>query len=255
MAAAAEDPGDMGCTRDAILDALENLTADEFKKFKMKLLSVPLREGFGRIPRGTLLPLDAVDLTDKLVSYYLEAYGAELTALVLRDMGMQEVAEQLQEAMSKGKRAPPHSPRSRPLSPHLHPPPSPNFCLSWRFHFLFLLPLHKSFSCEGGFLPWVLTLASGPRLQKDLETPLNIFLQALETCQLRSGPLSRRQPSQVRPSIPDLTYLGTSPAPPHHTPAQPKSVVKAKSIQGVQLGQFFPLTYSHSWGQVWLKRR
>ncbi|XP_040116004.1 apoptosis-associated speck-like protein containing a CARD isoform X1 [Oryx dammah] len=97
----------MGRTRDAILDALENLTADEFKKFKMKLLSVPLREGYGRIPRGTLMPLDAVDLTDKLVSYYLETYGAELTALVLRDMGMQEVAEQLQETMmSKGEHAP-----------------------------------------------------------------------------------------------------------------------------------------------------
>ena len=70
------------------------------------MLSVPLREGYGRIPRGTLLPLDAVDLTDKLVSYYLEAYGAELTALVLRDMGMQEVAEQLQETMSKGEHTP-----------------------------------------------------------------------------------------------------------------------------------------------------
>ncbi|XP_006201392.1 apoptosis-associated speck-like protein containing a CARD isoform X2 [Vicugna pacos] len=91
----------MGCTRDAILDALESLTADELKKFKMKLLSVPLRDGYGRIPRGTLLPMDAMDLTDKLVSYYLEPYGAELTALVLRDMGMQEVAEQLQETMRK----------------------------------------------------------------------------------------------------------------------------------------------------------
>ncbi|XP_059934876.1 apoptosis-associated speck-like protein containing a CARD isoform X2 [Mesoplodon densirostris] len=87
----------MGCTRDDIQDALENLTADEFKKFKMKLLSVPLREGYARIPRGMLLPMDAVDLTDKLISYYLEAYGAELTALMLRDTGMQEVAEQLQE--------------------------------------------------------------------------------------------------------------------------------------------------------------
>ncbi|KAM9056943.1 apoptosis-associated speck-like protein containing a CARD isoform 1-T1 [Megaptera novaeangliae] len=93
----------MGCTRDAFLDALENLTADEFKKFKMKLLSVPLREGYARIPRGTLLPMDAVDLTDKLVSYYLEAYGANLTALVLRDVGMQEVAEQLQETLGKGE--------------------------------------------------------------------------------------------------------------------------------------------------------
>ncbi|XP_024600179.1 apoptosis-associated speck-like protein containing a CARD isoform X2 [Neophocaena asiaeorientalis asiaeorientalis] len=92
----------MGCMRDAILDALENLTADEFKKFKMKLLSVPLREGYGRIPRGTLLPMDAVDLTDKLVSYYLEAYSAELTVLVLCNIGMQEVAEQLQETLRKG---------------------------------------------------------------------------------------------------------------------------------------------------------
>ncbi|XP_036682671.1 apoptosis-associated speck-like protein containing a CARD [Balaenoptera musculus] len=95
-------PGATGCTHDAFLDALENLTADEFKKFKMKLLSVPLREGYARIPRGTLLPMDAVDLTDKLVSYYLEAYGANLTALVLRDVGMQEVAEQLQETLGHG---------------------------------------------------------------------------------------------------------------------------------------------------------
>lgn len=193
MAAAAEDPGDMGCTRDAILDALENLTADEFKKFKMKLLSVPLREGYGRIPRGTLMPLDAVDLTDKLVSYYLEAYGAELTALVLRDMGMQEVAEQLQETMmSKGERAPATLLLGPGQSPSLHlHPPSPNVCLSRHFLFLFLVPLHKSF-CWGDFLHWVLTLASRPRLQKDLETPLNIFLQVLETCQPRSRPLSRR---------------------------------------------------------------
>ncbi|MEJ1273777.1 PYD and CARD domain containing [Cricetulus griseus] len=91
--------------RDAILDALENLTADELKKFKMKLLSVPLREGYGRIPRGTLLPMDAMDLTDKLVSFYLEAYGMELTMTVLREMGMQELAEQLQTVIQKESKA------------------------------------------------------------------------------------------------------------------------------------------------------
>ncbi|XP_034795904.1 apoptosis-associated speck-like protein containing a CARD isoform X3 [Pan paniscus] len=88
----------MGRARDAILDALENLTAEELKKFKLKLLSVPLREGYGRIPRGALLSMDALDLTDKLVSFYLETYGAELTANVLRDMGLQEMAGQLQAA-------------------------------------------------------------------------------------------------------------------------------------------------------------
>ncbi|XP_052053711.1 apoptosis-associated speck-like protein containing a CARD isoform X1 [Apodemus sylvaticus] len=91
----------MGRARDAILDALENLTVDEFKKFKMKLLSVPVREGYGRIPRGPLLQMDAIDLTDKLVSYYLETYGLELTMTVLRDMGMQELAEPLQKIMEE----------------------------------------------------------------------------------------------------------------------------------------------------------
>ncbi|VFV37279.1 apoptosis-associated speck-like protein containing [Lynx pardinus] len=95
----------MGCTRDAILDALENLTAEEFKKFKLKLLSVPLREGYGRIPRGPLLSMDAMDLTDKLVSSYLEEYGAELTALVLRDIGMKELSERLQQITRKDQAA------------------------------------------------------------------------------------------------------------------------------------------------------
>jgi apoptosis-associated speck-like protein with CARD domain len=102
----------MGSGRDAILEALENLTADELKKFKMKLLYVPLRDGYGRIPRGMLLPMDALDLTDKIVSFYLEAYGSELTATVLRDIGMQEMAELLEVKLTG----------EPPMSPHL---PSP----------------------------------------------------------------------------------------------------------------------------------
>nr|XP_019572858.1 PREDICTED: apoptosis-associated speck-like protein containing a CARD [Rhinolophus sinicus] len=113
----------MGRARDAILEALENLTADEFKKFKMKLLSVPLREGYGRIPRGTLLPLDAMDLTDKLVSCYLEGYSAELTAVLLRDIGMKELALQLQEVTGQGPGAAPAgipTPRQAASMPALH---------------------------------------------------------------------------------------------------------------------------------------
>ncbi|KAM9583486.1 pyrin domain-containing protein 1 [Trichechus inunguis] len=86
----------MGKKRDAILEALENLTTDELKKFKLKMGVVPLRQGFRNIPRGALGPLDAVDLTDKLVSFYREDYAAELAAAVLIDMGMQEEAARLQ---------------------------------------------------------------------------------------------------------------------------------------------------------------
>ncbi|XP_062954702.1 pyrin domain-containing protein 1 [Cynocephalus volans] len=91
----------MGGKRDAILEALENLTADELKKFKLKLGAGAAAPGLSEHPAGgggVLGPLEAVDLTDKLVAFYCEEYGAELTAVVLRDMGMQEEAMRLQGA-------------------------------------------------------------------------------------------------------------------------------------------------------------
>lgn len=110
--------------RDAILEVLENLTCEEFKKFKLKLLTVQLRGGYERIPRGTLSLMDAIDLSDKLVSYYLEEYGTELTATVLCNMGMQELAERLQEYRREGEHSqihpqPPASPtqQTRRLAP------------------------------------------------------------------------------------------------------------------------------------------
>ena len=157
----------MGCTRDAILDALENLTADEFKKFKLKLLSVPLRDGYGRIPRGTLQSMDAVDLTDKLVSCYLEAYSAELTAQVLRGMGMLETAERLQDITSKGELTP-HTLQNLlrpPRSPRVHPIPNPNVCPLGSFTFCSSCPLMKTPPAgKGGFPRLVLTgfLTKGP---------------------------------------------------------------------------------------------
>lgn len=121
----------MAGTRDAILDALEELTADELKKFKLKLQNAPLREGYSHIPRGALQRMDAVDLADRLVSCYLDAYATELTAQLLSDMGMQEAAEQLQ-ARSRA--------RGEPLPLLLRsPPPSPT-PFPGLFRFPFLLP-------------------------------------------------------------------------------------------------------------------
>ncbi|KAL4684671.1 hypothetical protein H8957_016475, partial [Semnopithecus entellus] len=91
----------IGRKREAVLKVLENLTPEELKKFKMgrmKLGTVPLREGFERIPRGALGQLEIVDLTDKLVASYYEDYAAELVVTVLLDMGMLEEAAQLPRA-------------------------------------------------------------------------------------------------------------------------------------------------------------
>lgn len=155
----------MASTRDAILNALEDLTADELKKFKMKMLSVPLRDGYGRIPRGTLLPMDAMDLTDKLVNCYLEAYAAELTATVLRDMGMQDTAERLQA------RAPGEEP-SALGAPRLTQPPAEHWPLGL-FRFLFLLPPNKALPAgEGGFPRSALTPRDRDTMGRERKGPL-----------------------------------------------------------------------------------
>uniref|UniRef100_A0A8D2EVU1 Pyrin domain containing 1 n=1 Tax=Theropithecus gelada TaxID=9565 RepID=A0A8D2EVU1_THEGE len=86
----------IGRKREAILKVLENLTPR--KKFKMKLGTVPLREGFERIPRGALGQIDIVDLTDQLVASYYEDYAVEFVVAVLLDMGMLLEAAQLPRA-------------------------------------------------------------------------------------------------------------------------------------------------------------
>ncbi|XP_020860281.1 apoptosis-associated speck-like protein containing a CARD [Phascolarctos cinereus] len=94
----------MSCGRDLILTALDNLTEDEFNRFKSKLLTVPLRDDCKRIPRGTLQDLDRVTLTDKIVSYYLDDYGIELTVQVLQNMHMRAEAVRLQGAVGSASR-------------------------------------------------------------------------------------------------------------------------------------------------------
>ncbi|XP_074137840.1 apoptosis-associated speck-like protein containing a CARD [Sminthopsis crassicaudata] len=94
--------------RDHILKTLENLEEDEFKTFKFKLRTWPLRPGFFPIPRGKLSTLDRVDLSDKIVCCYLEGYGMELTAEVLLDMGLREEAVTLQQAANSASRSGPN---------------------------------------------------------------------------------------------------------------------------------------------------
>lgn len=218
----------MGRTRDAILDALENLTADEFKKFKLKLLSVPLREGYGRIPRGTLMSMDAIDLTDKLVSSYLEEYSAELTGIVLHEMGMQETAEHLQLRCT-GERAPTHTlqgPPPVPLrypSPHQPPqhlPPGPfTSCSSYPLKLQKLLLLGREVSCAWPctWLPDQGTLTpERPKLWDDRKGTAGLISLQAPLQGLLGSRLTRPEPRQVRPPLPSAQ---PHPITPHHAPS------------------------------------
>ncbi|XP_074056499.1 apoptosis-associated speck-like protein containing a CARD [Macrotis lagotis] len=97
----------MARARELILQALDNLTEEELKRFKHKLSTVQLRDGFSRIPRGSLTGWDRLQLSSHLVSRYLEDYGMELTAEVLRAIGMLEEAVRLQQAAGQGIRSNP----------------------------------------------------------------------------------------------------------------------------------------------------
>lgn len=93
----------MGKTvRDHLVDTLEDLGQDQFKKFKTKLNVFPLRKGYSNIPRGRLEKADVLDVCDKLISYYLEEYAVEVTVELLTDINERELADRLRKATGTG---------------------------------------------------------------------------------------------------------------------------------------------------------
>ncbi|XP_074854390.1 apoptosis-associated speck-like protein containing a CARD [Carettochelys insculpta] len=88
--------------RDHLVDTLEELGADEFKKFKTKLNTFPVKEGFSCIPRGRLEKADVLDVCDMLISHYLEDYAVQITTKLLSDINKKDLADRLCKATGSG---------------------------------------------------------------------------------------------------------------------------------------------------------
>ncbi|XP_034624224.1 apoptosis-associated speck-like protein containing a CARD isoform X1 [Trachemys scripta elegans] len=101
----------MGKTvRDHLVDTLEELTQDGFKRFKTKLNVFPVKAGYSNIPRGQLEKADVLDVCDKLISFYLEKYAVEVTVEVLTAINERELADRLRKATGTGSGGEGHQP-------------------------------------------------------------------------------------------------------------------------------------------------
>ncbi|XP_065436229.1 apoptosis-associated speck-like protein containing a CARD [Chrysemys picta bellii] len=89
---------------DCLHDILEELTKNELKKFKLKLNKFKLKRDYDNIPMGKLEDASPVDMTQSLLSYYGEDYGAEVTVNVLKSINRRDLAEKLSETLRPGKK-------------------------------------------------------------------------------------------------------------------------------------------------------
>ncbi|XP_073502136.1 apoptosis-associated speck-like protein containing a CARD [Phyllobates terribilis] len=90
----------MGRTvKDVLIHTLENLERKSFKKFKNKLNDIEIKEGYSKIPKGTLQEADELDTAELLLRYYKENYGTEVTLTVLQAINENKEAEELKKAI------------------------------------------------------------------------------------------------------------------------------------------------------------
>uniref|UniRef100_K7FF63 NACHT, LRR and PYD domains-containing protein 3 n=1 Tax=Pelodiscus sinensis TaxID=13735 RepID=K7FF63_PELSI len=78
-----------------MLAILEELEEEQRKKFKFKLNTTELREGYKNIPKGLLQKADVTDMVDLLMKYYQEEYAVEVVINVLDQINNKDLAERL----------------------------------------------------------------------------------------------------------------------------------------------------------------
>ncbi|XP_072515883.1 apoptosis-associated speck-like protein containing a CARD [Salminus brasiliensis] len=86
--------------RDILLEAQEDLDSEQFKKFTAKLTDSGLQP---RVRRGAVEGKDRGDVARLLIETYTEKRALEITAQLLRTIGANQIAEDLeQEAAANG---------------------------------------------------------------------------------------------------------------------------------------------------------
>ncbi|KAH1171065.1 NACHT, LRR and PYD domains-containing protein 3-like [Mauremys mutica] len=85
---------------DLLIRALDNLSQEEFKRFKDKLSHSDF-EGKGNIPRGRLENADRIDTKNLLIQFYGEIAAVEVTTDVFTQINLRDAAAKLREEREK----------------------------------------------------------------------------------------------------------------------------------------------------------
>ncbi|XP_068558808.1 pyrin domain-containing protein 1-like [Cebidichthys violaceus] len=97
-----------------ILDSLDELGADDFKRFRWNLTQ-PVLDGCRPIPKSCLEKEDRPDVVGRMISSYGEESAVKVTVEILKRMNLNNEAEKLQNAGPAGSTAaqnPPPTPSS-----------------------------------------------------------------------------------------------------------------------------------------------
>ncbi|CAJ1053892.1 uncharacterized protein LOC117815586 [Xyrichtys novacula] len=84
-----------------ILDTLDELGTDEFKRFRWNL-SQPVLSGCQPLRKGYLENADRQDTVSKMIDSYSESMAVNLTVEILQRMNLNNTAEKLRRAYSGG---------------------------------------------------------------------------------------------------------------------------------------------------------
>uniref|UniRef100_A0A8C0J1S7 NACHT, LRR and PYD domains-containing protein 3 n=1 Tax=Chelonoidis abingdonii TaxID=106734 RepID=A0A8C0J1S7_CHEAB len=85
---------------DLLIRTLDNLSQEEFKRFKDKLSHSDF-EGKGNIPRGQLENADRIDTKNLLIQFYGEIAAVEVTTDVFTQINLRDAAAKLREEREK----------------------------------------------------------------------------------------------------------------------------------------------------------
>ncbi|KAK5621577.1 hypothetical protein CRENBAI_000316 [Crenichthys baileyi] len=103
-----------------LLNTLEDLIEEDFKKFKW-FLTMQVLEGYMPIPRAHLQHADRTDTVSKMIENYKEEGALNATATILKKQRMNELADRLLKAYAEMASAASSTTTSSVVTPPLAP--------------------------------------------------------------------------------------------------------------------------------------